>query len=122
ATLGLDAAKRAELDRLRLAIDAYGDLLVAEAVHHVTQGRADVAGAAMDAAAGLSRPPDLEVLRTPRQGRAVTTSALALLPFVAGPAVPADELEHAELPPATLADASAAAFVAAQAGQAAAWT
>ena len=119
--LGFDAAKRAELDRLRLAIDAYGDLLVAEAVHHVTQGRSEVAGAAMDAAAGLSRPPDLEVLRTPRQGRAVTSSVLALLPFVPAPAIPAGGLEHAELPPAALADASAAAFVAAQAGQASAW-
>ena len=122
ATLGFDAAKRAELDRLRLAIDAYGDLLVAEAVHHVTQGRTEVAGAAMDAAAGLTRPPDLEVLRTPRQGRAVTTSVLALVPFAAAPAIPAGELEHAELAPTTLADASAAAFVAAQAGQASAWT
>ena len=37
----------------------------------------------MDAAAGLARPPDFALLRTPRDGRAVTTSALAVLPSVA---------------------------------------
>ena len=61
------------------ALDAYGDLLVAEAVHHVTEGRAEVAGAVMDAAAGLARPPELGLLRTPREGRAVSTASCSAL-------------------------------------------
>ncbi|HJV08831.1 MAG TPA: hypothetical protein VJ653_04095, partial [Acidimicrobiales bacterium] len=49
ASLGLDATRLAALEPLREALDTYGDLLVAEAVYHVTEGRADVAGAVMDA-------------------------------------------------------------------------
>jgi hypothetical protein len=122
AGLGFDADKRARLVELGFAVDAYGDLLVAEAVHHVTQGRAAVAGAVMDAAAGLSRPPELEVVRTPRQGRAVATSVLVLLPEVPAPAEPTDPLDRATLPPVQLADASAARFVADQVGEAADWS
>jgi hypothetical protein len=122
SALGLDAARLAGLDALRAAIEAYGDLLVAEAVHHVTEGRADVAGAAMDAAAGLGRPPELGVLRTPRAGRALATSAVLLLSAVAELPQPADPLARAELSPAALADVCAAAFVAAQAGGAGEWS
>ncbi|MGH2801081.1 MAG: hypothetical protein ACRDM0_26090, partial [Thermoleophilaceae bacterium] len=121
ATLGLDATALAGLDDLRAGLDAYGDLLVAEAVHHVTQGRAESAGGVMDAAAGLSRPPQLDVLRTAREGRAVATTALLLVPAVAGPPLPAADIDRAELSPASLADTSAAAFVAAQVGAAATW-
>lgn len=119
--LGLDAPVLAELDELRAAVDAYGDLLVAEAVHHVTQGRPEAAGAAMDAAAGLSRPPQLEVLRTAREGHSVNTSVLVLLQDMPDPSLPAVQLHRAELSPALLADPSAAAFVAAQVGSASAW-
>ncbi len=49
---------------LRAAVDAYGDLLVADAVHHLVEGRADIAGEVMAAAAGLSGPPELSLLRT----------------------------------------------------------
>ena len=80
ATLGLDATRLAGLDDLRAALDAYGDLLVAEAVHHVTEGRADVAGAVLDAAAGLARPPQLALLQTTRSGRALATSVVLALP------------------------------------------
>ena len=120
--LGLDDARLTELQRLRAALDTYGDLLVAEAVHHVTEGRAEVAGAVMDAAAGLSRPPHLGLLRTPRDGRAVTTSVVVVLRHVAEPALPAADLERAEVSPASLADAATAAFVSQQVGGPAGWT
>jgi len=122
ASLALDPERLAGLDRLRAAMDAYGDLLVAEAVHHMTQGRAEAAGAVMDAAAGLSRPPQLDLLRTPREGRSVTTSVVLALRHVAEPALPDDPLERATLSPALLADAAAAGFVTDQLGPAGAWT
>lgn len=121
-SLGLETAKLAELDRLRAGLDSYGDVLVAEAVHHVTEGRAGVAGAVMDAAAGLSRPPHLGLLRTPREGRAVSTSVVLALPAVAPPSLPADPVERAVTSPALLADAAAESFVRAHAGQASSWT
>lgn len=122
SSLGLDAAKLAELDRLRVGLDSYGDVLVAEAVHHVTEGRAEVAGAVMDAAAGLSRPPHLGLLRTPREGRAVSTSVVLALPAVAPPSLPADPVERAATSPAALADAAAESFVRAHAGEPSSWT
>lgn len=122
ATLGLDAARLAALVPLREALDTYADLLVAEAVYHVTEGRADVAGAVMDAAAGLSRPPHLGLLHTPRQGRTVTSSVVVVLDAVAEPSLPAGDLERAEVPPAALADASTAAFLVDQLGGPASWT
>jgi hypothetical protein len=113
ATLGLDATRLAGLDDLRAALDAYGDLLVAEAVHHVTEGRADVAGAVLDAAAGLARPPQLALLQTTRSGRALTTSVVLALP---------DAAATDPQSPAELADPAAAAFLHAQLGTAHDWT
>ncbi|MFI7494378.1 hypothetical protein ACH9D2_06620, partial [Kocuria sp. M4R2S49] len=122
ATLGLDAQSLEQLERLRTALDTYSDALVAEAVNHVTHGRADVAGAVMDAAAGLSRPPHLGVLRTPREGRAVTTSVVLVLQDVAAPEEPATDLEGALLSPASLADPAAAAWLNRQLGGPTDWT
>jgi hypothetical protein len=62
--LPLNNAQRAALGPLRRALDTYGDLLVAEAVYHVVSGRSEVAGAAMDAATGLTARPDCETNRT----------------------------------------------------------
>ncbi|MCC2313608.1 hypothetical protein [Cellulomonas xiejunii] len=121
ATLGLDADRLAGLERLREAMDAYGDLLVAEATYDITQGRADVAGAVLDAAAGLSRPPRLEILRTHRQGRAVTTRVVVMLPAAADPVLPEDPFERATMSPGTLADPSVAAFLRARLGPAHDW-
>jgi hypothetical protein len=78
----------ARLSQLRDAIDAYGDLLVADAVFDVVSGRADTAGAAMEAAAGLDLPPEIDVIRTPRSGHAASTVVLAVLPDLDGPAPP----------------------------------
>ena len=121
-TLGLPNATLAQLVPLRAALDAYGDLLVADAVHDVTSGRAELAGAAMDAAAGLAKPPDLDVLRTRREGRAVESVAVLVLPGAAQPPLPAGPDALAEVRPAALADPAADALVRARTGQPATWT
>ena len=84
ATLGLTAEQSDGVAALAAAIDAYGDLLVADAVYDVVSGRAHLAGAAMEAAAGLAAPPSLDVLATQRGGRTATTTVVVALP--AGPA------------------------------------
>ena len=121
-SLVLDAARLGELESLRAALDAYGDLLVAEAIHHMAEGRSEAAGAVMDAAAGLARPPRLDLLRTRRPGRSVGTSAILVLDGTDAPPPPTDATELAEQSPSALADAAAAAFVTTQVGAAAAWT
>jgi hypothetical protein len=116
--VALDAEHEAEIADLRTALDAYGDLLVADAVHHLVEGRADIAGEVMAAAAGLSGPPELSLLRTRRSGRVVSTSAALAIPHV--PASPA-AADTAQLSPATLLDPSVAAFLAARTGPASGW-
>lgn len=78
--------------RLRLALrsklDGYSDLLVADAVHLVVGGRGSVAGAPLDAAAGLGPPPSLEVLDSPVPGRHLTTVAFCAVAPVALPPDP----------------------------------
>ena len=64
---------------VKAALEAYSDLLVAEGVHQVVSGHADIAGEAMDAAAGFSRPPAVEFVRTPPSGYRLATSVLAVL-------------------------------------------
>lgn len=80
--LPLDDAKRADLRALREALDAYGDLLVSEAVHQVVTGRADAAGGALDAAAGLAAPPTLDFATTPWDAEALASSVISLTPFI----------------------------------------
>ncbi len=76
----------AELRALDDAVDALADLLVAESVHQLVQGNAQRAGATVDALSrGDAPPPDVEVVRTPRAGTAVTHRLLVL----ADPAAPA---------------------------------
>ena len=78
AGLPVDLANRlAPLDGV---LDTYADLLVADGVYALVTGHADLANAAMEAAAGLSAPPDLRAIRTPRQATTVRVSAWALLP------------------------------------------
>ena len=75
----------AELRALDDAVDALADLLVAESVHQLVQGNAQRAGATVDALSrGDAQPPDVEVVRTPRAGTAVTHRLLVL----ADPAAP----------------------------------
>ena len=71
---------RAAMAELGAVVDAYADLLVADAVHDVVSGRGDVAGASMEAAAGFGPPPALDVIQTPRTGRAVNSNLLIAIP------------------------------------------
>ena len=117
----LNAAQRAALADLREGLDGYADLLVAEAVYHLVEGRADVAGAVMQAAAGLSRPPDLALLHTPREGRAVGSSVVIALPHVPAQPLPSSPADRAVRAPAALADPSMARFVRDTVGRADTW-
>lgn len=118
----VSADQQAALADLRDGLDSYGDLLVADAVHHLVEGRAEVAGAVMDAAAGLARPPELSLLRTPREGRAVTTSAVIALPHVPSVLLPAGDDARAVLSPAGTLDPSTAGYLSAVVGAPADWT
>jgi hypothetical protein len=109
----LSETERQGIEELRAVLDAYADLLVADAVHKVVGGRIDLARPAMEAAAGMATPPELDVLRTPRQGRTATTTVLAVLPVPTG---------DAGGRPAKIADAATTAFVDSAAAGAALWT
>ncbi|MEU4651711.1 hypothetical protein [Nocardia fluminea] len=113
--LPISPAQKKLLEGLRDALDAYGDLLVAEAVHQVVTGRADLAGAAMDAAAGLATPPTLAFTETPLTADGLTSAVVAAVPYVA-------PLVGDGVAPALIADASVAAAVAAATGPASVWT
>ena len=94
-----------QITQLREAVDVYGDLLVADAVFDVVSGRGDTAGAAMEAAAGLDLPPEIDVLRTPRSGDSASTVLLVALPYRDPPA-PVQGMS-----PVPLAEPSYAAYV-----------
>ena len=77
---GLPADLATRLAPLDDVLDTYADLLVADGVHALVTGRADLANAAMEAASGLGAPPDLRAIRTPRAATTVRTSAWVVLP------------------------------------------
>lgn len=61
------------LKKLEDAVDAIADLVIAESVHQIAQGNPVRAGAALSAIAeGEAPPPELDVIRTPRTGTAIT--------------------------------------------------
>lgn len=63
------SAVGAAIDKAAAAIDAVGDLLLAEGVHQLVQGNVARAAAAMDAAAsGDSAPPEPDFIATPALG------------------------------------------------------
>jgi hypothetical protein len=73
------AALRRAMDELRDALDAVGDALLAESVHHLVQGNPARAGASLEAvSAGEVAPPELEFVRTPRTGTTVTHRVVVL--------------------------------------------
>ena len=114
-------SRQQALAELRAALDTYGDLLVADAVHHLVEGRADIAGQVMDAAAGLSRPPELSLLRTARDGRGVSSSVVLVLPHVPDTALPAAASDRALVSPAATLDPSVGRRARREAGAAADW-
>ena len=113
------AAQKDRLQDWAAAVDVYADLLVAQGVHQLVTRRSSAASGTMNAAAGFALPPDLGVIETPRSGQSVLSTLLAVLPFVEAPALLAGH--EAEARPATLADASVAAFVDARFGRASDW-
>lgn len=84
-----------EVDRLRDALDALGDLLLTESVYQSVQGNFDRAGAALEAAAGNARPPDMESIRTPTPGIGLRHRICLFLPNVDTASQPSsDETRH----------------------------
>ena len=68
------------LNALDEAADAVSDALLAESVHHAVQGNPSRAAATLDAiATGDAPPPDLEVVKTPRTGTAITHRLVTVL-------------------------------------------
>ena len=107
------------LGPLAEATDVYADLLVADAVFDVVSGRTEQAAPAMDAASGLSAPPELDVIRTQRHGRGLTTAVVLALPAVGSPGP-----VTATTSPGRIADPSVAGYLDTAFGRAddAAWT
>jgi hypothetical protein len=78
-----------ELTLLRDAIDALSDAAVAECAYQAVRGNVLRTATTLQAlASGDAPPPELEVVRTPRTGIAVTHRVVALFNIVAAPASP----------------------------------
>lgn len=76
---------RNELDALDDAVDAVSDAVVAESVYQAVRGNTARTASTLDAIArGEAPPPELEVVRTPRSGVALTHRAVTL--FSSNPA------------------------------------
>lgn len=74
-----ETALRTELEALDEAVDAVSDALVAESVHQAIHGNSLRSASTLDAvASGEAPPPELEVVRTPRTGLALTYRLVAL--------------------------------------------
>jgi len=83
---GLPARPGVDFDKLDVllrgldeTVDAVADLLMAESVYQLVQGNTAAASASLDALARGVRPPDPEVVKTPRGGSAVTYRAALIL-------------------------------------------
>jgi hypothetical protein len=105
----LPATLAKDLEPLDQVLDTYADLLVTDGIYALVTGRADLASAAMEAAAGLGAPPELRAIRTPREATTVRVGAWVLLPAAtAASGIDAD--------PARVADPSFAAAIDAELG------
>lgn len=72
-------ALEAEFDFLEQAVDSVSDALMAESVHQVVRGNPLRAASTVEAVAGgETPPPELEVVRTPRTGIALTHRVVSL--------------------------------------------
>jgi hypothetical protein len=60
-------------------MDALADLSVAEAVHQITHGNPARAGGILDAMSKGERPPDVQILNTPRGGLDLTNRVMLIL-------------------------------------------
>ncbi|MCC6804989.1 MAG: hypothetical protein IT319_19060 [Anaerolineae bacterium] len=117
AGLSVTPENRDMLLQLRRALETHADLLVAEGAYQTIAGRADIAGAAMEAAAGLNAVPSLDFLRTPQNGLTLNTSVIAAVPYV-----PLPQIVDAATSPGSIADPSVAALLERLFGAPAQWT
>lgn len=101
----LSSEQRDQLKFLHLALDTYGDLLMADGVLQLVNRQVERAAETMEAAAGFSKPPSFEFMRTPPSGYQLESVVLSTLPFVS-----VDGLES-DANPIRLADPSVAAFL-----------
>jgi hypothetical protein len=77
----------AQANALLNALDAVGDLALAEGVHQAAQGNFERIGATLDAYSSGAFPPDPEVVQTPTAGTGLTQRvALQLTPGLSAPA------------------------------------
>jgi hypothetical protein len=109
---GLPSGLKATLQPLGHILDTYADLLLADGVHALVSGEAEVGFAAMEAAAGLGAPPDLRAMRTPRKAASVRVSTWAVLP-------PGNDDNGS---PAAIADPAFAQLLDAEIGAPSTWT
>lgn len=93
----------AELNALDTTVDGLADLMLAETVYGVVEGRGPRTAATLDAMAGGAAPPEPQIVRTPRSGISIVHRVLAVLPATTSPApvtapqeLPADVRAHAE--------------------------
>lgn len=112
----LTAAQEGRLRAIVAALDAYGDLLVADGALQLVNRQVDRAAELMDAAAGFARPPSLEFIQTPPSGYQLESCVLGALPLVDAAGIALGD--H----PLRLAEPSLAAFVATAFGDGWAWT
>jgi len=78
--IGSKAVLEAELNSLADAVDAVGDALMAESVYQVVRGNPLRAASTVESiAGGETPPPELEVVRTPRTGIALTHRLVTLV-------------------------------------------
>jgi hypothetical protein len=81
-TPSLTPTERAVIDaamaEIADALDAIGDLTLAEGVHQAVQGNYLRAGASLDAVSRGETPPEIEVTKTPQSGVAFTQRLIAL--------------------------------------------
>src|SRR4029077_2065153 len=69
----------AELNALNDAVDAVSDAVVAESVYQAVRGNTSRTASTLDAVArGEAPPPEMEVVRTPRSGVALTHRLVTL--------------------------------------------
>jgi hypothetical protein len=68
------------IQRLAYTLDATADILTTESVYQTVQGNAERAAAALDAAAGRARPPEIESVKSPVSGSMLGHRVVVVLP------------------------------------------
>lgn len=112
----MNSGQKKALQLLKDSLDTYSDLLMGDGVIQLINRQTDRAAETMDAAAGFSRPPAFEFIRTPPSGYQLETVVLSALPFVSIDSLAGDN--H----PIRLADPSVAAFLENKLGNNWTWT